>query len=145
LFKVFNEPTLLEIARQTPLTLEALAELPGMSPAQMRRHGTRLLQVVQRGLRAVPLHPPRRPRPDERYLQRLEALRQWRKAAGEKMSVPSDVALPRDLLLALAQTAPHTLEELASAMHEYPWRLERFGAQILKALNPKQDRKKSQE
>jgi ribonuclease D len=134
LFKVMGDQTLLSIAAQLPRDLESLSSLPGMSVGQVRRHGAQLLQAVQRGLQAKPVRPPRTPRPDNDFLQRLEALRQWRKTAGQRLEMASDVVLPRDLIYSLAMQNPSTMEELAPMLSEVPWRLEHFGAEILQAL-----------
>jgi ribonuclease D len=135
LFKVFNDQTLLAIANVLPGNLDALRELPGMSPNQVRRHGRQLLKAVQKGLQAPPVYPVRQPRPDERFTERLEALRTWRKNLASEIGVGSDVILPRDLMISLAERGPRTPEELAEAMEAAPWRLEHFGEQILEAIN----------
>lgn len=134
LFKVINDQTLLAIAAELPQTLDDLRRLPGMSPVQIRRHGYHLLRAVSRGLSAAPLYPPRPSRPDERYLARLESLRNWRKVKARQMSVTSDVILPRDLMFSLAESGPRSPAELAQALHDSPWRLGHFGAEILDAL-----------
>jgi len=147
LFKVIGDQTLLSIASQLPRDLEALGRLPGMSVGQVRRHGVQLLQAVQRGLQAEPVRPPRSPRPDNDFLMRLDALRQWRKAAAQRLGMASDVILPRDFLSGLAAQNPSTIEELSPLMQEVPWRLEHFGAEILKVLSkvrPGSRRKNSQ-
>jgi len=135
LFKVFNDQTLLAIASELPGRLDDLHELPGMSPNQVRRHGRHLLKAVQKGLQAPPVYPVRQPRPDERFTDRLEALRTWRKNLAAEIGVGSDVILPRDLMISLAEKGPRTPEELAGAMQAAPWRLEHFGEQILEAMN----------
>lgn len=133
-FKVLNDSTLVAIAVAEPRRLADLKDLPGMNERQVQRHGQRLLEAVARGQRAEPLRPPRSPRPDEQYLERLEALRHWRKAAALKMGVSSDVVLPRDLLYNLAGRNPAGHAELAAVLAEVPWRMERFGIQILQVL-----------
>ncbi|MCU0489698.1 MAG: HRDC domain-containing protein [Anaerolineales bacterium] len=90
---------------------------------------------MARGRHNPPLYPPRPPRPNDRYLEKLEALRRWRKTAGLKMGVASDVILPRDLMAALADREPHSSDELAQAMKDVPWRLENFGEELLAVLN----------
>jgi len=134
LFKVFSDQTLLAIAAELPKRLDELRPLPGMSLYQMKRHGKQLLRAVQRGLQAPPVYPVRAPRPDERFSERLEALRVWRKTLANEIGVGSDVILPRDLMVSLAEKAPRTEDELAQAMQVAPWRLEHFGEQILGAL-----------
>jgi len=140
LFKVIGDRTLLAIALEAPDNFRELKNLPGMSSKQINRHGKQLLSAVRRGLNAEPLHPTRQPRPDWRFLDRLEALREWRKITARTMGVKSDIVLPRDLLFALAEANPKDQNELESALEQVPWRLEKFGDQILDVLtqrNPK--------
>lgn len=134
LFKVIGDHTLLAIAAETPHKLGELSQLPGMTPGQVRRHGAQLLQAVQRGLHAEPLYPRRSRRPDERFTERLDLLRRWRKEVAAQMGVPSDVVLPRDLLHSLAEKNPNQPEALAKVLEGAPWRLEHFGEQILRVL-----------
>jgi ribonuclease D len=101
----------------------------------VQRHGRNLLQLVQRGLDADPLTAPHPQRPDERYLNRLDALRNWRKEKGRETGVDSDVVLPRDLLIELADQNPQTAEALGEVMSEFPWRLEKFGSEILTIIS----------
>jgi len=135
LFKVFHDATLVEIARACPHSIRQLSKLPGMSPGQIRRHGSALLQAVQRGLQAPPIYPPNPARPDDRFLARLEKLRIWRKNKAGHLGVKSDVILPRDLMYGIAESDPRGMDELAMAMSNSPWRLEQFGKQILEALS----------
>jgi ribonuclease D len=134
LFKVIADRTLLAIAEALPQNLDELGQLPGMSRGQVERYGNPLLHAVQRGLAAEPIYPPRPVRPDEAFLGRVEALRNWRKATAQKMGVPSDVVLPRDLLFHLAQKNPGQAEDLAEVLSDVPWRAEHFGTQILDLL-----------
>jgi ribonuclease D len=133
-FKVINDQTLLDIARLTPQDMGQLSRIHGMNEGQRRRHGARLLDAVTRGLNGPPIYPPRQQRPNEAYLNRIEALRRWRRVAGQNMGVNSDIILPRDLLFILAEQNPQNQSELAEVMRDVPWRLEHFGPQILKAL-----------
>ncbi len=133
-FKVINDQTLVEIARESPREISQLSHIHGMNDGQVQRHGARLIEAVGRGLNNPPLSAPRSPRPNERYMDRLEALRRWRKAAGQKMGVNSDVILPRDLLYSLAEHNPRNSEDLAAALKDVPWRLEHFGGEILEVI-----------
>jgi ribonuclease D len=134
LFKVMGDATLLAIAERAPGDLEALSELPGMSRRQIERHGKALLAVVQRGLESDPVYPPRSPRPSEAFLDRVDALRRWRKETAEQMGVKSDVVLPRDLMTAIAEHNPRNMEDLGGVLEGVPWRLKNFGGQILEVL-----------
>lgn len=135
LFKVINDRTLLAIAEQTPQSLKELGRLPGMTKGQIDRHGAELIRAVRRGLTAEPIYPPRTPRPDEQFLERLEVLRRWRKSTAQEMGVKSDVILPRDLLFELAEKNPQKPEELTGILKDVPWRLKHFGDQIIAELS----------
>jgi ribonuclease D len=137
LFKVMGNKTLHEMAEVCPNSLDELGNISGMSPRQVQRHGKPLLQAIQRGLQAEPVYPQKHQRPDERILNRLDRLREWRKQTAQAMKVESDVVLPRDLMFAIAEGNPRQPEELAALLTEVPWRLERFGENILKVVNPK--------
>jgi ribonuclease D len=133
-FKVLGNQNLLAVAQTLPADLQALAELGALSERQFHRHGQALLRAVQRGLEAQPQHRPVLPRRDERFLNRLDALRTWRKLTAQSMGVESDVVLPRDLLYALAQRNPRREEELHEVMASTPWRLQTYGDKIADVL-----------
>jgi len=135
LFKVIGDQTLLAVAEASPRTRSELQEVPQVSSKQFQRHADGLLRAVERGSQAEPVHPPRTPRPDERYLARVEALRSWRKSTAHKMHVKSDVVLPRDLLNTITARDPSDMSELAEIMVQVPWRLDHFGEQILDTLS----------
>ena len=134
-FKVIGDKTLLAIAETCPDSLKKLQTIPGMSQRQVDKHGEALLKAVASGQKAKPIRPPRSPRPNERFLDRLEVLRTWRKITARQMGVKSDVVLPRDLMFTIAEQNPQDYEDLVLIMKEVPWRLERFGDQILEALS----------
>jgi ribonuclease D len=134
IFKVIGSHTLVAIAAACPTSLDELRGIPGMSAYQVQRHGRALLQAVRRGLQAEPVHLPRPPRPDGRFLNRLDALRTWRKQTALKWGVESDVVLPRDLMQAIAEHNPATSEDLSGILDCSPWRLQTFGDQILTTI-----------
>jgi len=133
-FKVIGGQTLHAIAQNCPGRMDDLRRLPGMTPPQLRRHGRAILTAVQRGLDRDPLYPPRQVRPDERYLLRLDALRNWRKQVARSMGVESDVVLPKDLMQMLAEKDPRNHSAVAEVLAASPYRLSRFGAQLEKML-----------
>ncbi len=134
LFKVLSNATLVHLAQVLPQTAAELDGIVGLSPRLIDRHGRALLQAIQRGLQAEPLERPRRERPDDAYLARLEGLRSWRKSAAQELKVESDVVLPKDILEAIAMRSPRDLETLAGIMQDLPWRFEHFGSQIIQTL-----------
>jgi len=134
LFKVISDHTLHAIASACPSTEEQLKSLPGMTNHQMSRHGKALLQAVQKGLEAPPIRPPRNTRPDDYFLARMEALKQWRKLKARELKVESDIILPRDLLHQLASRNPLEAEALADCLSDVPWRRKQYGEEILAVL-----------
>lgn len=134
LFKVLSDQTLLNLAQFSPTTLEELERVPAFSRRQIERYGHGILQAIQRGLHNPPLYPNHNNRPSEEYLERLERLRNWRKTTAIRMGVPSDVVLPRDVMIRLAQNPPHDQAELSLLLADVPWRLEHFGEQILNLI-----------
>ncbi|MHB8932069.1 MAG: ribonuclease D [Bellilinea sp.] len=137
-FKVLSNETLVQIAAEAPLTWDALADIPSLSARNRERHAQGLMAAVKRGL-ALP--PPRRPvnnRRGDAEMERLEALRKWRKETGSKLAVESDVILPRDILEEIAHKAPATPSALRTIMKDVPWRYERFGSHILDTIRRKE-------
>lgn len=133
-FKIINNQALISIAMSAPQSRTALGDLGALSSYQYARFASGVLEAVQKGLAAPPMHRPSTPRPDDRYLQRLEALRGWRKRQAQAMGVESDVVLPRDLLYTLAEQYPRTREALSAILAQSPWRFEHFGDDILAVL-----------
>jgi ribonuclease D len=134
-FKVIGDRTLYAIAEVCPRSEGELKAVAELSPKQYQRHAKGLLGAVEGGLAAEPVHPPRTPRPNELYLARLETMRNWRKMTAREMQVKSDVVLPRDVMYAIAAQDPANHGELAEIMAQVPWRLDRFGDQILGTLS----------
>jgi ribonuclease D len=133
-FKVISNQALFEVAQTCPRYIQELGLLPNLSDRLIQRYGRGMLDAVRRGLTAGPVHRPTYTRPDERLTSRMEALRSWRKLTGQTMGVESDVILPRDILMAIAENNPHCKEELATIMNQTPWRYEHFGEEILRIL-----------
>jgi ribonuclease D len=134
LFKVISDHTLSAIASASPGSLDDLKPLPGMTQHQLSRHGKALLQAVQRGGQAKPIHRPRSVRPDDHFLARVEVLKQWRKLKARELGVESDIILPRDLLSILALKNPPDSDALEQCLQDVPWRMERYGEEILTVL-----------
>lgn len=133
LFKVVSDAKLLEIARRAPANLSELAET-GLSERQSQRFGRALLEAVARGQTARLVRATAPQKPSGAQITRLQQLKTWRKAAAQASGVESDVILPRITLQAIAAENPRSLAALAAIMAESPWRFEKYGTEILKAL-----------
>jgi ribonuclease D len=134
LFKVISDHTLHAIASALPRSMDELRGLPGMTQHQLDRHGKSLLLAMQRGLQSKPIHRPHNVRPDDRFLARVEALKQWRKHKATQLEVESDIILPRDMLHALANQNPLEMGALSACLYDVPWRCAQYGEEILVVL-----------
>ena len=137
-FKILGNAALLAIARACPRSLPELQKTAVLNPRLMERHAEGLLQAVEKGLRAPHIDLPRHKRPDQRYLNRLDRLKIWRKQAAEKMKVLSDIVLPRDILEEVVAANPQSLPDLQISMQSVPWRFSHFGVEILNVIKEKQ-------
>jgi ribonuclease D len=136
LFKVMSNQVLLNVARSCPKTKQDLAKLEGLTSRLIERHGEGLLHAVESGLQKPP-KPQRNKncsKPSDEYLQRIEALRNWRRITGMRYKVESDVILPRDLMEKIAQRNPTSEQDLEQVMKDFPWRFQQLGKQILEVL-----------
>ena len=137
LFKVLNDQALLKLAQTEPDSIDAL-KTAGLSERQIDRFGRAVLEAVQRGQTAPLVKPTEIEKPSNAILNRLNKLKNWRKKKAEELGAESDIVLPRVYLMPLAEHNPRTLEALSVVMSDSPWRLEHFGAEILKSLGVKQ-------
>jgi ribonuclease D len=133
-FKVLSNEIMVHLAQAHPVSIDEVAAVKGMSEKLVNRHGSALLAAVQRGETAPPIRRPKKARPDEQFLNRFNALREWRKIKGRELKVESDVVLPRDYVEIIASGNPTTLTDLAVFMKDIPYRSNHFGREILKVL-----------
>lgn len=132
-FKVIRDDLLVELACQTPHDKRGLFAA-GLTSRQVERFGADLLQAIQKGRELPLIQMPAQVRSDPALINRLRTLGAWRKKTAQQMGVESDVVLPRRYLESLAQNPPHNLETLSEMMRLSPWRVRRFGREILSAL-----------
>ena len=133
-FKVLSSQTLLNLAEQCPTSTQQLIKLDLPGKNILKRHADGLVKAIQSGLASDPVRPPRRNHSDEATINREKSLRDWRKQTARKMNVNSAVILPRELLYAVISANPKDREELSLVLEDVPWRLERFGDEILSIL-----------
>ncbi len=138
-FKVIDNKRLVEIAVAQPRTAQELEDL-ALTPRQMDMYGNGILQAIDRGRKAGPLTRPRTARPKQAFVDRLNALSNWRKSASSKIGIESDLILPKPWMHAIAERDPHNMEDLSALMPNSPWRLQNFGEAILKAIHTKEFR-----
>jgi len=134
-FKVLADSVLIELATRLPRSVEALRHIHGMTDGQIRRHGQGLLDAVRQGLAGPPLKPTfKRNGRDDVVMRRFDALHTWRKERAIKRGVPSDIIMSKDTLWEMAQVAPRSPEELSGLKTLGPWRLSKYGDEVLQVL-----------
>lgn len=136
-FKVINNSVLLAIAQALPSSINELKEIKDVSPKVLDRYSKEFLEAVRKGLARPPIRLEKRKRFSQSYIDRMEALQDWRKEKGKVLGVQSDIVLPRDVLEAIAAAHPRGMEELQPIMNDVPWRYEAFGRDIIKAIEKK--------
>jgi ribonuclease D len=135
-FKVIDDRRLSAVAQELPGSLNTLGEF--LTPHQVHRFGSEVLRAVSRGRHAGPVErPPRTARPSGAFLRRMDLLNQWRKSSAQKHHLESDIILPKCWMHAIAEKNPQTMEKLAALLPDSPWRLEKFGNEILKIIAPR--------
>ena len=133
-FKVIGNKALIQLAETCPKSEAELRSIHGLSPRLVARHGREMIAAIQRGLNGAPRKYPKKPRLNQAYLDRMEALRDWRKHTGRSHHVASDIILPRDLMFEIVKKNPTNAQNLKAIMVDIPWRFENFGGQILHVL-----------
>ena len=134
LFKVISDQTLVEISRHCPFDYNDLGQVYGVHHWLLRKHGRDILAAVKRGLKSDPIEPVNNKRPGAAYFNRMDAIHTWRKETARNMGVESDVVLPRDLMEAVVRENPKSASGLSELLDTVPWRLNRFGNDILNVL-----------
>ena len=133
-FKVISSSALLAVAEAQPMTTNELKNIKGVSSKIAERYGRDLIEAVKKGANKPPIVLEKRSRPSQDYLDRLQALQNWRKNTAKQMGVQSDIILPREILDDIAAKHPKNKEELQCIMAEVPWRYERFGHDIIRIV-----------
>ena len=140
---MLSDLLLAEVARRQPRTEQEVLRVPGAQSAVLRRLAPQILEAVRAGQSGAPAPGPqsgrkapwRRGGPDAEVEERFERLRIWRKGRAEARTVEVQVIAPNAVLLAVARSAPRTLEELGRVEGMDSFRLQQYGEEILAALH----------
>jgi ribonuclease D len=133
-FKILSDETLVAIAKARPASLAELKDVPAISPTNVQRWGSALLEAVTHASTLGLPPPPASNGASDIARARHEALRKWRKQRAAERGVESDVILNRDALWQIAQRAPRTLGELRDIPELGELRLAKYGEEILQVV-----------
>lgn len=133
LFKVMEDSVLLKISQAEPESMDELREC-GLTENQARRFGKTILKAIMDSKQLPPVVVKQNQRHPGWYLKRMEKLKAWRKEKGEALGVESDIVLPKVYLHPLVEDRALSAEALARIIADSPYRLERYGEEILELL-----------
>jgi ribonuclease D len=135
-FRVLSNQALIEIARVAPTNKGQLAAIKGVGESTVRRDGYAILKAVTEGLNGpLPKQPKMPPPTPVDVIERYNALREWRKSRADARGVESDVIISKNVLRALAEKVPHSLDEMEQIPGLGPWRLSQYGSELLGVLH----------
>ena len=138
-FRVMNPEMLLLLAELQPKEVGALKGLRGLSPDQVERRGSELIEAVARGLALPDADLPRfertrRPPPDPAFDARLDRLKVVRNIVAERFGLQPGVLCPNGTLEGVARREPKTVTELLEVEGLRRWQAKEFGAELVAAL-----------
>jgi ribonuclease D len=141
-FRVLQNEAMLALAKAMPADQAGLRELKVLSPDQVRRRGSELLEAVARGVQAPADSLPvfergRRPPPDLAFDARLERLKQVRNTIAERINLAPGVLCPNGLLEAIARLEPKSPDQLAEIREMRKWQREVVGPELVAAVQGK--------
>jgi ribonuclease D len=140
-FRVVGNETLLDVARQTPTTRDALAAIRGMPRGILESRSGEILAAVQRG-RLVPENAlPRFPRSqrwerDPDLDDRVARLKRARDDAAARLDLEPGLLCSRERLEAIARHKPRTLDELRAVPGLRAWQVAELGPAFLAQIDP---------
>jgi len=142
-FKVLRNEPLLELAMKKPLRPEELETAKILSPKQIDRYGTRLLQEIHRAIAIpdenLPVYP-REARPDlsSASRRRVKALKTWRDMRAKNLGMEPGILLNNALINGFALKNPRSIKEMEEIPGLKKWRQSHFGREILAAQTRKE-------
>ena len=140
-FFILSDQAMYALAERRPWHYEELFDVRLLTPKQIRKFGNSFISAIRRGSRmGVPpnFRPPRiyeRNKEQELELQeQYEKFRGWRHELAQQEALEAGLLLPNQVLKNLARTRPSSLEQLVTVPGMHPWRIQRYGKQILEQL-----------
>jgi ribonuclease D len=136
-FKIVNNQVLVELAQKQPASLNQLQEIRSLSPGEIQRYGSALLNAIGEGkTRPLPSLPESSARFDQwldkATMDRFDTLRHWRSKTAAARGVAPEIVLTNEILMEIAKRQPRTLEELREIEAIGPWKAKTYGADLLR-------------
>jgi ribonuclease D len=134
-YQLFSNKALVWLSRKQPRNYTELGRARYLSARSIRVYGDLLLDAISAGRRVKNMPaPPERDLPDPDVADRYTAFHAWRKERGEQRNLESNLVVSRQTLWELARVMPRTKAELAEIDGFGPWRIDRYGDDILELV-----------
>lgn len=142
-FRIANDSVLVEIARQSPQSMDELMDVRGLNGRLARESGGELLERLAR-VNALPDAEvqglPRRDgngrgRPPPEEEERFYRLKDVRNQTAERVGIDRGALISNSVLTELAAQVPRDMDELLRIPAVRRWQVEVMGSELLAALN----------
>ena len=138
-FMVLGNDVLLDVSKEPPADLAALAERKGVGDSIMARSGPAIMKAIATGLALPKEEWPRIPRPkryerDDDYEDRLKRLKQKRDTIATARDLRQGIVCPNHVLMDIARLLPGDAKALGAISGLRDWQVREFGDELLKAL-----------
>lgn len=138
-FMVLGNDTLIELAKDPPNDLRALAARKGVGETNAQRNGERILQAIQRGIELPKTQWPRLPKAkrhdrDPEFDARMDRLRAARERLMAEYSLKPGIVCANHLLAEIARMKPGSLDELRGIEGLRNYQVRHFGEALLRAV-----------
>lgn len=135
-FKILGNEVLVRLAALRPRDTAAILTVTGCTPKVVHRFGPAILGAVSRAEALPASDLPVRPSPARRAVparvrRRIEALKEWRRAAAQRLGLEPGLLLPQRLIDRLAESPPADMEALAMIDGMRRWRADLIGQELL--------------
>ena len=131
-FRVMSNDVLLEVARVSDASRDALGAIKGMPRSLFERRGGELIDAVRRGLAVPDADLPRFPRAprydrDPDFDDNVTKLRAARDVAAARLDLDPGVLCSRDRLETIARLQPQSIETLSEVRDLRRWQIAELG------------------
>lgn len=138
-FRVMGNEAVLEIVRQQPTTRAALGAIKGVPRGVLERHGSEILEGVERAMAVSEADLPRFPRAarwdrDPDFDANVSKIKAVRDATATGLKLDPGVLCSRDRMEAVARRKPRSVEEVAEIPELRRWQAAVLGPDFVKAL-----------
>ncbi len=131
---------MMKMATTQPLTLKQLSNLKILSPTQINRYGSGLVEAVNHALK-IPKNRlqkyPRKKAPvfSGKVHKRIKALRTWRSEKAEHLEIDPGILCNNTTIAAIAEANPSDPKAFSKIKEMRKWQIKEFGNEITQVLN----------